>query len=111
MYFPYLRGKQFELIALREFAEQYPDTAKIVPIIEPVKSTFNGLNTAAEVMFEKRLKFALVLNPTDGDFKRIRKDILLELPVLSQIIPVSGFLHFYFKITLMRFRELFKTKD
>lgn len=83
MYFPYLRGKQFELIALREFAEQYPDTAKIVPIIEPVKSTFNGLNTAAEVMFEKRLKFALVLNPTDGDFKRIRKDILLELPVLS----------------------------
>lgn len=83
MYFPYLRGKQFELIALREFAEQYPDTAKIVPIIEPVKSTFNGLNTAAKVMFEKQLKFALVLNPTDGDFKRVRKDILLELPVLS----------------------------
>ena len=83
MYFPYLRGKQFELIALREFAEQYPDTAKIVPIIEPVKSTFNGLNTAAKVMFEKQLKFALVLNPADGDFKRVRKDILLELPVLS----------------------------
>ncbi len=83
MYFPYLRGKQFELIALREFAEQYPDTAKIVPIIEPVKSTFNGLNTAAKVMFEKQLKFALVLNPTDGDFKRARKDILSELPVLS----------------------------
>lgn len=83
MYFPYLRGKQFELIALREFAEQYPETAKIVPIIEPVKSTFNGLNTAAKVMFEKQLKFALVLNPIDGDFKRIHKDILQELPILS----------------------------
>lgn len=29
MYFPYLRDKQFELIALREFAEQYPGTVKI----------------------------------------------------------------------------------
>ena len=95
MYFPYLRGKQFELIALREFAEQYPDTAKIAPIIEPVKSTFNGLNTAAKVMFEKQLKFALVLNPTDGDFKRVRKDILSESPILldhpGQWIPAFLF--------------------
>ena len=43
MYFPYLRGKQFELIALREFATQHPNAEKIVPIIEPVKSTFNVL--------------------------------------------------------------------
>lgn len=35
-------------------------------------------------MFEKQLKFVLVLNPTDGDFKRVRKDILSELPVLSE---------------------------
>lgn len=110
MYFPYLRGKQFELIALREFAEQYPDTAKIVSIIEPVKSTFNGLNTAAEVMFEKRLKFALVLTRQTAILSVFVK-IFYWNYLFSQIIPVSGFLHFYFKITLMRFRELFKTKD
>ena len=84
MYFPYLRGKQFELIALREFATQYPNTEQIVPIIEPVKSTFNGLTTAAKVMFEQHLYFALVLNPADGDFKRITKDILSEMPILLE---------------------------
>ena len=84
MYFPYLRGKQFELIALREFAIQYPNTEQIIPIIEPVKSTFNGLTTAARIMFEQNLRFALVLNPADGDFKRITKDILSEKSILSE---------------------------
>lgn len=84
MYFPYLRGKQFELIALREFAIQYPNTEQIIPIIEPVKSTFNGLATAARIMFEQNLRFALVLNPADGDFKRITKDILSEISILSE---------------------------
>ena len=84
MYFPYLRGKQFELIALREFAIQYPNTEQIIPIIEPVKSTFNGLTTAARIMFEQHLRFALVLNPADGDFKRITKDILSEISILSE---------------------------
>ena len=86
MYFPYLRGKQFELIALREFAIQYPNTEQIIPIIEPVKSTFNGLTTAARIMFEQNLRFALVLNPADGDFKRITKDILSEISILSENI-------------------------
>ena len=84
MYFPYLRGKQFELIALREFAIQYPNTEQIIPIIEPVKSTFNGLTTAARIMFEQNIRFALVLNPADGDFKRITKDILSEISILSE---------------------------
>lgn len=84
MYFPYLRGKQFELIALREFAIQYPNTEQIIPIIEPVKSTFNGLTTAARIMFEQNFRFALVLNPADGDFKRITKDILSEISILSE---------------------------
>ena len=37
MYFPYLRGKQFELIAIRELVEMMSATGKIIPIIEPVK--------------------------------------------------------------------------
>ena len=67
MYFPYLRGKQFELLALREFANQNANNNTIIPIIEPVKDTFNSLRTAIEVMFTQGLKFALVLNPNDGD--------------------------------------------
>lgn len=70
MYFPYLRGKQFELLALREFANKNASNRKIIPIIEPVKNSFNSLKTAIEVMLKQGLKFALVLNPNDGDFKR-----------------------------------------
>ena len=83
MYLPYLRGKQFELIAVREFAIEYPKNRHIMPIIEPVKSTFNSLTTAIKVMFENELTFSLVLNPMDGDFKRISKDILSEIPILG----------------------------
>ncbi len=36
MYFPYVRGRQYELLALRELASQNLLSAKIVPIIEPV---------------------------------------------------------------------------
>ena len=39
MYFPYLRGRQFELIALRELLEDDLIGNKIVPIIEPIKPT------------------------------------------------------------------------
>lgn len=83
MYFPYLRGKQFELIALREFAIQHPDAAHIFPVIEPIKAAFTGLTIAVKVMFENHLRFAIVLNPQEGDFKRIKKDILFEIPSLT----------------------------
>ena len=66
MYYPYLRGKQFELIALREFADSY-DNYKVTPIIEPVKMSFNSMSLAISVMKNKRLKFALILNPQVGD--------------------------------------------
>ncbi|WP_368752668.1 sce7725 family protein [Klebsiella pneumoniae] len=42
MYYPYFRGKQFELIAIRETAETMA-RAGFIPIIEPVKETLNGL--------------------------------------------------------------------
>ena len=84
MYFPYLRSKQFELIALREFAMEFPNNHCVIPIIEPVKSTFNSLTTAVKVMFDRGLRFSLILNPTDGDFRRKRKEILSEIPILTQ---------------------------
>ncbi|WP_434509785.1 hypothetical protein [Desulfitobacterium sp. AusDCA] len=37
MYFPYLRGGQFELIAIRELIEQSLIGESIIPVIEPVK--------------------------------------------------------------------------
>lgn len=86
MYYPYLRGKQFELLALREFANKNANNRTIVPIIEPVKNTFNSLRTAIEVMLKQGLSFALVLNPNDGDFKKSLKsyNVLQEIPALLE---------------------------
>jgi hypothetical protein len=42
MYHPYFRGKQFELITIRETAELMAG-AGFVPIIEPVKEALKGL--------------------------------------------------------------------
>ncbi|MBS1982831.1 MAG: sce7725 family protein, partial [Bdellovibrionales bacterium] len=42
VYHPYFRGKQYELITIRENASVLA-ASKFVPIIEPVKEALNGL--------------------------------------------------------------------
>ena len=85
MYCPYLRGKQFELLALREFSSEFKNNHTIVPIIEPVKKQVNGLNAAALSMIENGMKFAVILNPSDGDYRHtgIDNDILMSLTALT----------------------------
>ena len=85
MYYPYLRGKQFELLALREFSSEFKNNHTIVPIIEPVKKQVNGLNAAALSMIENGMKFAVILNPSDGDYRHtgIDNDILMSLTALT----------------------------
>jgi len=67
MYYPYLRGRQFELIALREFALQRGKNNNIFPIIEPVKKTYNSMKLAIPKLVKGNVKFALILNPQVGD--------------------------------------------
>ncbi|MDD4049191.1 MAG: sce7725 family protein, partial [Clostridia bacterium] len=45
MYFLYLRGKQFELIAIRELLENSLLSDKIIPIVEPVKLSSTLIKT------------------------------------------------------------------
>jgi hypothetical protein len=79
MYYPYLRGKQFELLALREFADIYSDNCKIIPIIEPVKTSFNSMKIALKKLHSKEFPFALILNPQCGDVINNTDLILAEL--------------------------------
>lgn len=67
MYYPYLRGRQFELIALREFAENRGHNNNVIPIIEPVKKTFTGLKLALPKLVEGQVRFSLILNPQAGE--------------------------------------------
>ena len=82
MYYPYLRGKQFELLALREFVEKYSDDCKVFPIIEPVKSSFNSMKIAFKKLNEKNVPYALILNPQKGDLIGKVEIILSELDEL-----------------------------
>ncbi|MDR3704300.1 MAG: sce7725 family protein [Paludibacteraceae bacterium] len=79
MYYPFLRGKQFELLALREFSEIYSDNCKIFPIIEPVSDSFNSLKIACKKFNDNKFNYAIVLNPQVGGKKGKIKDIESEL--------------------------------
>lgn len=67
MYFPFLRARQFELIALRELVNEEATQGVIVPILEPVKETHNNLNLAHKIFQDKGQTAYLVLNPMFGE--------------------------------------------
>lgn len=67
MYFPYLRGKQFELIALREIAPLISKGQHIKPIISPVKKKTTTYVKTLEILQERNINFTIVLNPRVGD--------------------------------------------
>lgn len=78
MYFPYLRGKQFELIALRELSTLMSSKSeKISPIIEPVKGSSTLKSTLKELV-AKNINFNFILNPRVGSFVNYF-DALLEI--------------------------------
>ncbi len=67
MYYPYFRGKQNELILIREQAELISNS-KIIPIIEPVKRNLSPLNRAIEQLDLFETEYILIVNPINGDF-------------------------------------------
>ena len=69
MYQPYIRGKQFELIGIKELI---PDVLiknkdKISPIIEPVKGS-STLKTTIKSLANDGINFTLIINPQVGTF-------------------------------------------
>lgn len=66
MYHPYFRGKQYELIAIREKASLLT-AAGFHPIIEPVRETLNGLNKALDSIVAAEGKATVIVNPQHGD--------------------------------------------
>lgn len=73
MYYPYLKGRQYELLALRELVNEELLGEKIIPIIEPVKLTSTFFKTV-KTFIEKKHEFAIVLNPREDAFIGIKDD-------------------------------------
>ena len=67
MYYPLLRARQFELIALRDLANTGVSQGTIVPILEPVKESFNNLKIALTTFAKRGQEAVLLVNPLVGD--------------------------------------------
>lgn len=69
MYFPILRSKQFELIALRELMKSDAvRESNFCPIIEPVRFNIGPLIKTIDFLNSYGVRPLLVLNPSVGDF-------------------------------------------
>ncbi|MEB5838799.1 sce7725 family protein [Pantoea dispersa] len=92
MYCPLVRGKQFELIALRELADLLsPQYFK--PIIEPVRDNYSPLLKTIECLNNRNIEPIVIINPCLGDFKTeplIIDDILLKLNPNIKYTPCYG---------------------
>lgn len=66
MYYPYFRGKLYDLITIRENAELLASNG-FIPIVEPVKQPLNGLTKTIEAINSAQGKIILIVNPTYGD--------------------------------------------
>ena len=74
MYHPYFRGKQYELITVRETASVLAG-AKFVPIIEPVRESLGGLERSLQAVCDAKGTAIVVVNPYHGEHAEDGKSI------------------------------------
>ncbi len=67
MYFPYLRGRQYELLALRELVTNNLLGKNVIPIIEPVKLS-STLMSVIKAFVKAEHFIAVILNPEVGTY-------------------------------------------
>ena len=90
MYFPYFRGKQNELITVRENAELLAG-AGFTPIIEPVKESLGGLKRALAAVVDAGGNAILIVNPHHGDHVEDTDEIeSLFLDELNEQLSISA---------------------
>ena len=66
MYHPYFRGKQYELITVRENAELL-SASGFTPIIEPVREPLTGLDRTLAAVCENNGRAIVIVNPHHGE--------------------------------------------
>jgi hypothetical protein len=66
MYYPYFRGKQYELVTIREMAGVLKK-AEFCPVIEPVRETLSGLKKALDAVVDEGGQAIVIVNPHLGD--------------------------------------------
>jgi len=74
MYHPYFRGKQYELITIREMAPLLK-IAGFRPIIEPVKDALSGLQKSLNAVVAVGGRAIVIVNPYHGDLSDTGKPL------------------------------------
>lgn len=69
MYHPYFRGKQFELITIREMAALLAEK-NFVPVIEPVREALGGLKKTLSAVCAAGGRAIVIVNPYHGDHQK-----------------------------------------
>ncbi len=66
-YFPFLRGKQHEMMALRDVATSIADNGHVVPILETVNAN-STTQISLDRFIEASMPFLFICNPRHGQF-------------------------------------------
>lgn len=100
MYFPYLYGRQYELLALRGVAKKIGIKNKVIPIIEPVKTKTSDIIKALKELLDAGSSAVVIVNPHQGDFKTASSIVISTwLSEITNAFPSHPRLTFGFKIT------------
>jgi hypothetical protein len=91
-YYPYFRGKQFELLSIRKFVEDFPGTI-VCPIIEPVKDSFSAVKRTLDVIKRFHTPCIIIVNPKVGSPSYHNPNFQELLSEYSQVEDISfGFI-------------------
>ena len=78
MYFPYLRGRQNELLCLRELLDAGKLSSKVIPIIEPVKFSSTLFSTLTKFIGMGH-QVIVIRNPEVGSFRKESGDMIKNI--------------------------------
>ena len=93
MYHPYFRGKQFDLLTIKETAPTLA-WAGFTPIIEPVRGALSSLTRALDAVIENDGSAIIVVNPEHGEMSESGEPIskMLEETYLDSSEVSAGIL-------------------
>lgn len=95
MYYPFLRGKQYELILLRDNVA-FLKKNNVHPIIEPVKSNTTALKKALLALGKEGVEHTLIVNPQVGDYSSDylhKNDFLYDILQENTTLSIGYLLH------------------
>lgn len=92
MYYPVLRGKQFELAAIRDLAKESTLTSnRVFPVIEPVRENLSALQRTLGVLSQVGMPSGFIINPRVGELSS--EDQALLNFYQDQLLPSSSVIH------------------